>query len=75
MQLTEADVGACSVLEEWGEERLHDSKQILSPHLCVLGCRYGARGPCVTYTELSPLPALPLPPCPAPSWPIYLKSP
>lgn len=26
MYLTEADVGACSVLEEWGEERLHDSK-------------------------------------------------
>lgn len=62
MCLVGADIGACSLLAEVGEERLHDSRQILFPHLCVLGCRIGSWGTCVTYAVFSPLPAHPQPP-------------
>lgn len=62
MYLVGADIGACSLLAERGEERLHDSRQILFPHLCVLGCRIGSWGTCVTYAVFSPLPAHSQPP-------------
>ena len=65
MYLVGADIGACSLLAEGGEERLHDSRQILFPHLCVLGCRIGSWGTCVTYAVFSPLLPTPSPlPCP-----------